>query len=116
MPSRHITGLGALLLVCIASVSIAADAASEIKEGDTALVAKDGVKLMVGNTSIADLPKETRLKITKVNGDWIGGTVDIQGVQKTGWVKKDEIKIAPPAAAAPAAKPAVGGEYGPVVG
>jgi len=67
--------------------------AQEFKPGDTVLVAQDRTKLMLGEKVLAELPKGTKLEVTTVKGDWIGGKVDLAGKKEVGWVTRSSVNL-----------------------
>src|SRR4051794_18843885 len=83
-----------LVLACV-SGTFAADTPSGIKVGDTILVVKDGVKLMVGAAPGDGVGKGVALKVTALNGDWIGVSTMGQGPKSTGWIRKADVTPAP---------------------
>jgi hypothetical protein len=65
---------------------------TNIKPGDTVVVSEDGTKLMLGNESLGELPKGTKLEVVRLQGEWIGADVTLEGNKQTGWVKNTEAK------------------------
>lgn len=96
----------ALLSLLVISAR-AAEPASQIKVGDTVQISHDGVKLLVGSKPVADLAKGATIRVTAVNGEWIGGTTSVAGTPTNGWVKQADVAAMPAAAAG--AAPAGGG-------
>jgi hypothetical protein len=56
------------------------------KAGQRVAVAGDGVKLMRGRDAIATLDKGQEVTILKVQGQWLGTSVTVDGQTKSGWV------------------------------
>jgi len=79
----------ALALVALMPVLIARGAA--IKSGDCVVASNDGAKLMFGETVRAELAKGTEINVLSVRGTWLGSHVIVDGEEKKGWVKKDEV-------------------------
>ena len=63
----------------------------KIKPGDTVMVLKEGAALKVEDKNLADLPKNVRMAVSHVDGPWIGGTVDVGGKSRWGWVAKGNV-------------------------
>jgi hypothetical protein len=97
---KHLTSFALLLLAAIPTLVIAAEPASQIKIGGTVQISRDGVKLMVGSKPVADLTRGATMKVTAVNGDWIGGTTAVAGTPTNGWVKQADVSATPAAGAA----------------
>jgi hypothetical protein len=54
--------------------------------GSRAMIASTGVKLMRGRDVIATLPNSQEVRILKVQGPWLGTSVKVDGVKKSGYV------------------------------
>jgi hypothetical protein len=53
---------------------------------DRVTIADSSVKLMRGSDVIATLPKGQEVRILKVQGPWLGTSIEVDGVKKSGWV------------------------------
>ena len=62
-----------------------------IKPGDTAMVVREGAKLKVEGKILGELRKNVQVTVTNVNGQWVGGTVDLRGKSRWGWVLKSDV-------------------------
>jgi hypothetical protein len=102
---KHAITFASGLILVVAAFALAAEPAAQIKVGDTVVVARDGAKLMVGTKAVADLAKGTPIKVTGINGDWIGGTTAGPGAATNGWVKKTDVTHAAAVPAVAAAAP-----------
>jgi len=56
------------------------------KAGDRVTIASAGVKLRQGRDVIATLPKGQEIRILKVQGQWLGTSIEVDGLKKSGWV------------------------------
>ncbi len=97
-----------VLLSCLSavageSIAPATRPTQELKVGDMVVIIRDGTLLKIGTSVIAELKKGTSLRVTGINGNWVGGTVEIDGKKATGWLKMIDVEIA-----APGAKPDAG--------
>jgi hypothetical protein len=97
MSGRSTVGIVAVLAVLLSSgpapsraLQISTPAA--IQPGEIVIVARPGVRLMVGSQPIFELPRGTRLQVTQVQDDWIGAYVLLSTQQRPGWVQKSEVK------------------------
>ena len=54
--------------------------------GGRALIAGADVKLMRGRDVSATLPKGQEVRILQVQGPWLGTSIEMDGVKKSGWV------------------------------
>lgn len=68
----------------------------QIKQGDTVAVLRDGTKLVLGEKILAEMPKGTKLSVTAVNTDWIGGETKFEGKTLRGWVSASEVALLGP--------------------
>lgn len=64
----------------------------ELKRGDMAVVVKDGAELKLGSDVVSELARGTKVRVTEANGYWIGVSVEIEGTETTGWVRKSKVK------------------------
>ncbi|MFH1919071.1 MAG: hypothetical protein ABIP48_04170 [Planctomycetota bacterium] len=69
------------------------DAGAPIKPGDTAVVAADGVRFMVGPDVLATLPRGALLCATQIEDSWVGGHVEINGRRQPGWVQRSDLQL-----------------------
>jgi hypothetical protein len=56
------------------------------KAGEQVKIAGDGVKLMRGHDTIATLNQGQEITVLKVQGRWLGTSIEIGGETKSGWV------------------------------
>src|SRR5690606_40812026 len=89
------------LLVALASIVSPASAQdAEIKADDTVVVTADKARFMLGSTVLAEIPKDTELKVIKVHNNWVGVVYKVNNEDKGGWIHRRFVKLA--AAPAPA--------------
>jgi hypothetical protein len=62
-----------------------------IKAGDRVTIASAGVKLMRGRDEIATLSKGQEVKVQKVQGRWLGTSIEVDEVEKSGWVLSSDV-------------------------
>ena len=62
-----------------------------IKAGDRVTIASAGVKLMRGREEVATLPKGQKVKIQEVQGRWLGTSIEVDEVKKSGWVLSSDV-------------------------
>ena len=48
---------------------------------------------MLGGRVLAELPKGSKLLVTSVKGDWVGGHVELEGTTLAGWVAVREVSL-----------------------
>jgi hypothetical protein len=66
--------------------------AGELRENDTVEVTA-ATALQQGANVVARLAKGQRLSVIKVQDDWIGASVAVDGARKGGWVRKRDVKF-----------------------
>jgi len=76
--------------LALVGVSLAADESS-IRPGDTVIVTADRARLFVPGKAPAELPKHTKLEVTKLQSGWVGGYVSVKGKREAGWVKSSAV-------------------------
>ena len=59
--------------------------------GETVVVTEEGTKFMLGERVVAELPKGTAVKVARVKGNWVGGTVQKDGKELSGWVRRNQV-------------------------
>jgi hypothetical protein len=88
------------LIVSVLILAIGAPAAlgqgiePKIKPGDTVMVLKEGAKLKVEDTVLAELKKDAQMTVTHVEDQWVGGGVALAGKRRWGWVQKSDVALA----------------------
>lgn len=65
------------------------------KAGDRVVVATDSAPLMIGTRSLGAVPKGTEFAVLKVQGPWVGASVQIDGQTKSGWVPARTVTVLP---------------------
>jgi hypothetical protein len=89
--------------VC-AGESAAASAADEgrrdIAPGEVVVVIADGAEVMMGREVVKRLAAGTKIPVNRVDGDWIGTQIEVQGEQRGGWVKRSDVRLVKVAARA----------------
>ena len=61
------------------------------KAGERAKIAGDGVKLMRGHDVIATLNKGEEITVLKVQGGWLGTSIESHGETRSGWVAASNV-------------------------
>ena len=61
--------------------------------GRVVVTLQEGVSLLRGSQTVAQLPKGTQLKVLTLKGDWIGVRAEIAGQAKDGWVQKAQVSV-----------------------
>lgn len=78
-----------------------------IHKGDSVVVDRENVNMMLGSKSLGTLPKDTKFDVIKVTNGWLGAEVEVNGQKMKGWIWNqnvragqtlDEVAPAPPAA------------------
>jgi hypothetical protein len=57
-----------------------------IMPGDAVVVAEEGASLRLGDRTLATLSAGRELRVLKVQGPWVGASVDVDGQKVAGWV------------------------------
>ena len=66
----------------------------EFKTGDRGVVTGNSAKLMVGSDVLGSIPKGTEFTLTRVQGQWLGASIEIDGRRVSGWVPVSEVAYA----------------------
>ena len=66
----------------------------EYQPGDTVIVGADRAHLRIGNDVIATLAKGMTMRVVEVDGQWVGGHVDVDGTTHSGWILATNIASA----------------------
>ncbi len=86
--------LGSFLVLQVAPVAQSAgDNAPAVKPGDTVVVS-DVSKLWIGDKPVAELSKGAEFKVSKVQGDFVGGSAIVNGKKVSGWLEKSRVMSA----------------------
>ncbi|NQT12995.1 MAG: hypothetical protein HQ582_09625 [Planctomycetes bacterium] len=66
--------------------------ANDVEPGDIMVVSASGVKLKQGTQVLALLDRGTKFRVMTVKGHWVGGMVQLEGKEETGWIKRDQLQ------------------------
>lgn len=73
---------------------------SGINANDMVVVNHDHARLMLGRNLVAELPKGTEFKVTRIQSGWLGAVVSVNGQEHKGWIRSADVSVvsdAPPA-------------------
>jgi outer membrane protein assembly factor BamB len=86
--------LAFLLPATVAAVSCSAQPpANPFKEGDTAVVAEDGTRLILKGKVVTLLRAGTEVEVAKTYEDWVAGFVTVGGERQPGWIKVRDLRL-----------------------
>jgi hypothetical protein len=74
-----------------------------INPGETAVVDREGARLMYGPNVVGDLPQGAEFRVTRIVNGWLGAVIERDGRQLKGWVWNGDVR---PADETPPAPPA----------
>jgi len=63
-----------------------------INRGDSVVVDRDNVNMMLGNQSLGNVPKDTTFKVIQVTNGWLGAEIDMNGRKVKGWVWNKNVR------------------------
>ena len=67
----------------------------DVKKGDVVIVVSETADLQRGVDIVAKAAKDQELEVLKVNGNWVGTAVTVEGKKVGGWIHKKYIKVKP---------------------
>lgn len=65
--------------------------AGSIKLGDTVVI-RENTTLKLGQQILGEVPRGTRLQVTRIAGDWVGVTGVVGGREQEGWVERQVVQ------------------------
>ncbi len=75
------------------------------EKGDSVVVNRDNVKMMLGSKTLGAVPKDTTFKVIQITDGWLGAEIEIDGQKTKGWVWNRNVRMNQAAEAAPAPAP-----------
>jgi outer membrane protein assembly factor BamB len=104
-PRIVLAAAAALLVLRAETIAQSADAGEVVIQAGDTVVLTEAAKLKTGTTVVADLPKGTEFQVSKIQGNWLGGSATIDGNKHSGWVERARVTKQLTAATAEASWP-----------
>ncbi len=87
-------------MIGVAALGIGSATASAQEVGDQVMVRIETANLQRGQQALAVMPLGHRLRVLKIEGDWIGTSVRVNGDKVGGWVHRNDVSLVEPVTSA----------------